>query len=378
MGRGNGRMSRTIAVNTTQVRQADALSPQQLRTESFSSLDTYLLCPYKYKLKYIDKIKTDYINSRQFVGSCVHKALEWLHDARLHCKDVTWRDLVAEYKKSWRECLAGNKVMRPVDETMAGAYRYGLICLKNYWKHIYATDRQGETVGVEVNTSFELDEGIKMTGFIDRLVVHPGECLEIIDYKTGAHIKSQSKVDEDDQLALYALWASKQYPEYAGKVRLTWHYLRTGLTMRSTRTPEQLEELRQRYIALNREIAGATEFPAKENNFCKTCEYASMCPKKAHAYKVATQGADEGVFLADQYRQVDDEIKRIKKQQEALKKQMEELSLRKIELMEKLRQFADAEGVVEAVIGTNSRVSLSGNRVTLARKDHSVALLAEA
>ena len=47
---------------------------------SYSKLSTYLNCPQKYKLSYLDKIKKKEESIEAFIGKVIHEVLEWLYN----------------------------------------------------------------------------------------------------------------------------------------------------------------------------------------------------------------------------------------------------------------------------------------------------------
>ena len=62
---------------------------------SHSRLTTFENCPYKYKLKYIDRVETeDFETVEAFLGSRVHDALEKLYRDLLNGKELSLGDLL--------------------------------------------------------------------------------------------------------------------------------------------------------------------------------------------------------------------------------------------------------------------------------------------
>ena len=69
---------------------------------SHSRLTTFENCPYKYKLKYIDRVETeDFETVEAFLGSRVHDALEKLYRDLLNGKELSLGDLLEYYEKVW-------------------------------------------------------------------------------------------------------------------------------------------------------------------------------------------------------------------------------------------------------------------------------------
>jgi RecB family exonuclease len=89
-------------------------------------------------------------------------------------------------------------------------------------------------------------ECYRVRGIIDRVVRAADGAVEIHDYKTGRWVPSQQELDQDRQLALYQIGVEARYEGTA--TRLVWHYLLRDQVRVSTRTPDQLDELRARTI----------------------------------------------------------------------------------------------------------------------------------
>ena len=59
---------------------------------------------------------------------------------------------------------------------------------------------------------------------------------------------------------------------------LVWHYVACGKTLTSSRSPEQLETLKQDTIALIDHVESTSEFTAKPSKLCNWCEFKGLCP----------------------------------------------------------------------------------------------------
>ena len=57
-----------------------------------------------------------------------------------------------------------------------------------------------------------------------------------------------------------------------------WHFVRRGRTCTSTRSPEQLDDLRDQTLKLVARIRGETAFEARPSALCSWCEYRARCP----------------------------------------------------------------------------------------------------
>jgi len=81
-------------------------------------------------------------------------------------------------------------------------------------------------------------------------------------------------------------------------------HLRYGI--HSSRSPEQLQQLRQETLELIQKIETDRQFLPKESPLCDWCDYQRLCPKRKHLMVVGTLPPneylnEEGVVLVNQY-----------------------------------------------------------------------------
>jgi putative RecB family exonuclease len=186
------------------------------------------------------------------------------------------------FQQHWDERFDAARVRIARAEQDASGYRAaGERCLTRFYRRHYPFDAD-ETVGIEEHVSFSLDGrgAYRVQGVIDRLVRARDGALEIHDYKTARRTPSQRVLDEDRQLALYELGVREHHPD-AKEVRLVWHYLQAGELRSSTRTPEQLDQLRSETMELIDRIESETEYAARPSALCAWCEYSDVCPASA-------------------------------------------------------------------------------------------------
>lgn len=266
---------------------------------SHSRLSTFEQCPLKFKFRYIDKIIPEIEKSIEaHLGSAVHTTLEWIYtkakEAETKKEIPTLDDIIVFYSEAWRRDLSQN--IKIVNETLTAKdyFNKGVEFLVNYYtKHFPFDDG---TLEIEKKIIVELDDKgeYQIIGFIDRLAqnIHTGE-FEIHDYKTGNTMPSQEKIDEDRQLALYAIAIKELYGKDK-EVTLNWHYLAHNKKITSKRTNEQLEKLKETTLKQIKEIEATTEFPPKKSALCKWCEYINICNKK-EAEEAETKKEDKKV-----------------------------------------------------------------------------------
>lgn len=251
---------------------------------SHSRLSSFENCPQQFAFRYVDKIETGRDSIEAFLGKRVHEILERLyHHVARHGKPPSLAQVHARFRSDW---LAGwhDKVdIVRKENDIAHYQQLGERCLENYYRRHYPFDGD-ETVGIELPIHFPLDtEGrYKIRGVVDRVVRRGPGRYEIHDYKTGGYLPPRKRIDSDRQLALYQIGLSQVYDD-AREFELVWHYLAHNRTLRSTRTAEQLDELREGTVALINRIDSATEYPTQTSPLCRWCEFREICPAQREA-----------------------------------------------------------------------------------------------
>lgn len=285
-------------------------------------METFRNCPLQFKYKYIEKVDIDVKNNIEaFMGSMVHKALEKLYTDLRYNKLLTLEEVLSYYNECWKQEFSFDKVEIIREGYTEENYRsLGEGYLKNYY-NTYKPFNQGKTIGLETQVDISLyDKERKKTydliGYIDRLSLVSETHMEIIDYKTNNTAKTQQEVDVDKQLALYSIAIKEKYP-FVERIDLCWFFLSAGIKQVSTRTVEDLENLKQHAIETIREIEDSKEkedFPAKPSALCDWCSFRSICPFKSHdvitkSLPVNEYLKEEGVFLVNKYQELTEKKK---------------------------------------------------------------------
>jgi putative RecB family exonuclease len=314
---------------------------------SHSQLSTYETCPHQYRLAYIDKIEVETESIEAFMGSRVHDALENLYRDLKVTKLNTLEELLAFYHQSWEKNWNDMVKIIRKDYSAEDYRRLGEKCLTDYYKRYYPFD-QGRTLGLEENIYFPLEEekGYWIRGFIDRLTLVDQSILEIHDYKTSNRLPTQEDVHSDRQLAFYQMGVEGKWQDIR-EVKLIWHYLVFDTEIQSSRTQEQLHQLRQKTLELIQKIESDRKFLPKEGPLCDWCDYQGICPKRKHLVTVGSLPLneylnEEGVTLVNQYVELK-ERKRI---------QNEEIDVELAKIEEALYAYAQKEEL-EAIYGSD-------------------------
>jgi putative RecB family exonuclease len=245
---------------------------------SHSRLSTFERCARRFQYRYVLNIPAEGESVEAFMGKRVHEVLERLYQFAARGMVPSLARVLARFRANWSEQFDGARLRIVRSELCAEDYqRSGERCLENAYRRLYPFD--DETLGLERELAFPLDaEGLyPVRGVIDRLVRARDGALEIHDYKTGRRVPSQDELDRDRQLALYEIGVRSALRE-EGEVRLVWHYLLPNQLRTSSRTPEQLEALRESTRAAIDRIRAETSWEARPGRLCAWSEYRAHSP----------------------------------------------------------------------------------------------------
>ena len=163
---------------------------------SASDIDTYRICPLKYKFARVFRIPQEPTIHQRF-GIAVHQVLERFHTPG----GGDLPALMELFEASWRRTGFGDSddELQFRDKAVAALERYWLL------------DRQSESRPVWFERSFAFRLGPHLLrGRVDRVDRHPDGTYELIDYKTGK-AKTEQDLREDVQLSLYQMGARESW-----------------------------------------------------------------------------------------------------------------------------------------------------------------------
>ena len=161
---------------------------------SASDIETYRLCPLKYKFARVFRIPQEATINQRF-GIAMHQVLERFHQYG----GGTREELFDLFETSWRRGGFGDS-----DDELQFRER-ALEALDLYWES--CRDDAGEPVWFERSFSFKLGDHV-LRGRVDRVDRLPDGSYELIDYKTGK-ARTEEQLREDVQLSLYQMAAQR-------------------------------------------------------------------------------------------------------------------------------------------------------------------------
>ncbi|MCK5112119.1 MAG: PD-(D/E)XK nuclease family protein, partial [Thermoplasmatales archaeon] len=143
------------------------------------------------------------------------------------------------------------------------------------------------TISLEERIQINLDDSgdYKLQGYIDRVMETEEGYYEVHDYKTNSRLPLVEYLDNDRQLALYAIGVKERYPDVKD-VKLVWHFLAFNKEIDSTRSDEELEELKKSVIELIDKIESDEKFESKTSLLCDWCEFKPICRQWSQENKI--------------------------------------------------------------------------------------------
>jgi RecB family exonuclease len=253
-----------------------------------SRLITWLDCPRRYRMAYLDRPARPKGPpwAHNSLGASVHTALAgWW---RLPVKRRTPTAAGALLEAGWIE--EGYR-----DDAQSQAWRVRARDMVE--RYVAGVDPMSQPVGVERTVGFR-SATMAVSGRLDRLDDRDGE-LVVVDYKTGRHVLTTDDARGSLALALYAVASGRVLRRECRRVEL--HHLPTGRVVVWEHSRESLDRQVDRAEAIAAEVQSAEEhwrsetvadpdllFPARPGRQCGWCDFARHCPE-GRAAAVPTQ-----------------------------------------------------------------------------------------
>ena len=243
---------------------------------SYSKLSCFEQCPFKYKLRYIEKIKPEIEPIIEIhLGKTVHDSLEWLYNKVKKNKIPTAEELIQHYSKNWQDTYKPEFVITDKKLTQKDYFNKGVGFLLNYYMEHKPFD--DNTLETEKKILFNLGNS-QILGYIDRIAYDENKKEYVIhDYKTSGSLPTKEKIDNDRQLSIYSLAVQELFGKQERSL-LVWHYLNFNKQIFARKSNQELEQLKQDILNLIQKIEFAKQFPTNKATLCNWCEYKNMCP----------------------------------------------------------------------------------------------------
>jgi DNA helicase-2/ATP-dependent DNA helicase PcrA len=228
---------------------------------SASDIETYRLCPLKYKFARVFRIPQEPSINQRF-GIVVHQVLE-----RYHADGCTTLDqLMQLFESSWRRSGFGES-----NDDLQFRER-AVTALRRYWE--LDREREGRPTWFERSFSFRLGPHL-LRGRVDRVDKLPDGSYELIDYKTGK-AKTEHDLREDVQLSVYQMGARESWGlETAAQ---SYYYVLDNRKVPVAHSEEELDRVRTTVAEIAEGIQSHSFEPKPSYELCSFCDYRIVCP----------------------------------------------------------------------------------------------------
>lgn len=245
-----------------------------------SRLTTWLDCPRRYRLSYVERpaVPRGQAWAHTTVGAAVHLALaRWWSEPLARRTPATARSLV---ERAWpRHGVAPDGF---ADERQSTVWRTRSADMAA--SYVATLDARDEPAGVERTVATRTDR-LALSGRVDRLD-RRGDELVVVDYKTGRTAPNSDDARGSLALALYALAAGRTLRRRCTRVEL--HHLPTGRVVAQEHDERSLSRHLARAEAVADEIVDASQawldgaspdavFPPRPSRGCAWCDHLSVC-----------------------------------------------------------------------------------------------------
>jgi DNA helicase II / ATP-dependent DNA helicase PcrA len=228
---------------------------------SASDIDTYRICPLKYKFARVFRIPQEPTINQRF-GIVMHQVLE-----RFHTEGGGSLERLRElFEISWRRSGFGDS-----DDELQFRER-AIEALQRYWQ----LDERSEAEPVWFERSFAFKIGPHLLrGRVDRVDRHPDGSFELIDYKTGK-AKTADELREDVQLSVYQMGARESWRLETSAQ--SYFYVLTGEKVPVKHSAEELDRVRAAVSEIATGILKQRFEPTPSPEICRFCDYRIICP----------------------------------------------------------------------------------------------------
>ncbi len=255
--------------------------PTRLYTATPTRLLTWLDCPRRYRMSYLDRPPPAKGApwAHTSLGTAVHLAMSdwWALEPRERTPAAAARRVMARWRPEgfrddeqsarWRQQAA--------DETAA---------------YVETQDPASEPLGVERTVAARTGR-LAVSGRIDRLDDRDGE-LVVVDYKTSRRPLGEDDARTSLPLAIYAVGAATVFRRPCHAVEL--HHVPTGQVQRHDATPQSLQRKLDEADSIAADLVRAdavyredgpdgerttTTFAPRTGPLCSWCDFRPACPE---------------------------------------------------------------------------------------------------
>ncbi len=257
-----------------------AAAPWRRPALSPSRAGDFKQCPLLYRFRAIDRLP-ERPTRAQVRGTVVHAVLERLYElptaervpaAARALVGPVWEELCAQVPE-----LVGQLFEGAQDDELESWLESAGLLLESYFRLEDPRRLQPEARELLVET--ELESGLLLRGYIDRLDVAPDGQIRVVDYKTGAAPREVAEARALFQMKFYALALLQLRGVVPSQLRLLYLADAEALTYRPDeaelrRFARTLDAIWQAILRAGRD----GDFRPSPGRMCEWCSFKRLCP----------------------------------------------------------------------------------------------------
>ena len=181
---------------------------------SFSQVNTYLICPLRYRFQYIDREEWQFKPAALTLGSAIHAAIEKYYTNHLESKRTSLTDLQDIFDTRLYQDCAEVEMKFKTGKDPVEIQQQGHAMLDCFLENV----TPGDVLGVEEKFTLNVVDGetgetldVPLVGRVDLIERTEDGNIVFVDYKTASTRYSEDSVQRNLQLTAYSLWAREAY-----------------------------------------------------------------------------------------------------------------------------------------------------------------------
>ena len=232
---------------------------------SATRMQMYLTCRWKYWCNYVLHLPRK-PNPSFKLGLAVHESLATAGDIWKMQEKFTDKDIIkikdVYNKTAAREGIADTNI-----------YHDGLSMVMSRVNNF----ANGTVLTIEDRFRVTTDEGVMLTGAMDKVEEIDENTILVVDYKTSKYYETAQELKADIQLSVYDVVASIKYPNYR-RIILSLDYLRSE-PVYTYRTTEERKGFMEYMLAIYAEMLKLKKEKCVPtlNDMCNWCDFTDNC-----------------------------------------------------------------------------------------------------
>jgi putative RecB family exonuclease len=241
---------------------------------SYSQLNTYLTCPLRYRLQYVELIPPAFTPVALAFGSALHEAAGAYYQSRLEGDTLKPDQMLDVYRDTWR---AAENIRYFNGDNESSLQEKAKQMIDVFVQNV---DPEAQILGVEEHFKFQIEGVPPFEGYIDLIEESQDGVITIADLKTAAKKLADSNVHSNLQLTAYNIGAQALGFDPESLILRLDVITKTKSPELTRHATTRTQQDRDRFIRLVKQVWSAIEhhaFYPKQDWQCGQCAWAEPC-----------------------------------------------------------------------------------------------------